>query len=366
MKQSNLFTACIAGAMMLFSIQINAQLKTPEGSQRAQVMQRVGITKITIDYGRPSVKEREIWGKLVPYGYNNLGFGTSTAAPWRAGANSNSTIEFTHDVKVEGKDIKAGTYGLHIALKEDGGATVIFSNNSTSWGSYFYDEKEDALRVDVKTKEAPHTETLTFLFPKVEANSTVAALRWEKKEIPFKIEADVKNIVMKGIKNDLRSSAGFTQANWDNAANYAFNAGELDQALEWVNASITGNFFSKETFSNLSLKSQILVKQGKIDEAMTFVDKAAKLGNASQIYRLGTGLIGQGQKDKAMMILKDNVKNNNGAWPSNYGLAKAYSATGDYKNAIKAINTALGKAPDRFKGRLNGELEKLKNGKDIN
>ena len=366
MKQSNLFTACIAGAMMLFSIQINAQLKTPEGSQRAQVMQRVGITKITIDYGRPSVKEREIWGKLVPYGYNNLGFGTSTAAPWRAGANSNSTIEFTHDVKVEGKDIKAGTYGLHIALKEDGGATLIFSNNSTSWGSYFYDEKEDALRVDVKTKEVPHTETLTFLFPKVEANSTVAALRWEKKEIPFKIEADVKNIVMKGIKNDLRSSAGFTQANWDNAANYAFNAGELDKALEWVNASITGNFFSKETFSNLSLKSQILVKQGKIDEAMTFVDKAAKLGNASQIYRLGTGLIGQGQKDKAMMILKDNVKNNNGAWPSNYGLAKAYSATGDYKNAIKAINTALGKAPDRFKGRLNGELEKLKNGKDIN
>ncbi|WP_271768148.1 DUF2911 domain-containing protein [Aquimarina algiphila] len=366
MKNSNLIIACIAAAMMLFTIDTKAQLKTPEGSQRAQVMQRVGITNITIDYGRPSVKEREIWGKLVPYGYNDLGFGTSKAAPWRAGANLNTTIEFTNDVKVEGKDIKAGIYGLHIALKEDGGATIIFSNNSTSWGSYFYDEKEDALRVDVKTKEAPHTEILSFSFPIIEANSTVAALRWEKKEIPFKIEVDVKSIVMTGIKNDLRNTAGFTQSNWDNAANYAFNAGELDKALEWINGSISGNFFSKETFSNLSLKSQILVKQGKTNDAMTLVDKAAKLGNASQVFQLGTGLISQKQNDKALAILKDNVKNNNGAWPSNFGLARAYSAKGDYKNAVKSLNIAMTKAPERFKPRLTAALEKLKKGEDIN
>ncbi|WP_299441865.1 DUF2911 domain-containing protein [uncultured Aquimarina sp.] len=366
MKQFDLITTFIASAMMLFTIQMNGQLKTPEASQRATVSQRVGITDITIDYGRPSVKEREVWGKLVPYGYNNLGFGTSTAAPWRAGANQNSTIEFSHDVKVEGKDIEAGLYGLHIALKEDGGATIIFSKNATSWGSYFYDEKEDALRVDVQTKEAAHTETLLFLFPSFEANSTIAALRWEKKEIPFKIEVNVSDIVMKGIKDDLRSNAGFTQSNWDNAANYAFNAGDIDQALEWVNASISGNFFSKETFGNLSLKSQILAKQGKVKEAMTIVDKAATLGNATQVFQLGNGLIGQGQKDKALEILKNNVKNNKGVWPSNYGLARAYSATGDYKNAIKSINVAMGNAPERFKGRLSGDLEKLKKGEDIN
>lgn len=367
MKQCNQITAFIVVAMMLLTVQTtNAQLKTPEGSQRAQVMQRVGITEITIDYGRPSVKKREIWGKLVPYGYNNLGFGTATAAPWRAGANSNSTITFTHDVKIEGKDLKAGVYGLHMALKEDGGATIIFSNNSTSWGSYFYDEKEDALRVEVQSKEIEHTEVLTFLFPKIEANSVVAALRWEKKEIPFKIEVAVKDIVIKGIKDDLRGSTGFTQTNWDNAANYAFNAGELDQALEWINTSISGNFFSKETFANLSLKSQILAKQNKTEEAMKLVDKAVKLGNTSQVFRLGTGLIRLGQKDKAMAVLKDNVKNNNGAWPSNYGVARAYSAIGDYKNAIKTIQVALEKAPERFKGRLNGDLEKLKKEEDIN
>ncbi len=366
MKKSKLIGAFFVSALILLSIPINAQLKTPEASQRAQVTQRVGITDITIDYGRPSVKEREVWGKLVPYGYNNLGFGTSTAAPWRAGANQNTTIEFSHDVKIEGKDIKAGLYGLHVALKEGGGATVIFSRNSSSWGSYFYDEKEDALRVDVQTKEVGHTETLLFLFPSFDATSTIAALRWEKKEIPFKIEVDVDDIVMKGIKDDLRSNAGFTQSNWDNAANYAFNSGDLDQALDWVNASISGNFFSKETFGNLSLKSRILAKQGKTAEAMEIVDKAVTKGNASQVFQLGNGLIGQGQKEKALEVLKSNVKNNNGAWPSNYGLARAYSATGDYKNAVKSMNTAMSKAPERFKGRLSGELEKLKKGEDIN
>ncbi|GAA0733755.1 hypothetical protein GCM10009430_48190 [Aquimarina litoralis] len=366
MKQSKLIMTLLVVSTMLFSIDSKAQLNTPEASQRAKVSQRVGITDITIDYGRPSVKDREVWGKLVPYGFNNLGFGTSKAAPWRAGANQNSTIEFSHDVKIEGKDIKAGLYGLHIALKEDGGATVIFSKNSSSWGSYFYDEKEDALRVDVKTKDVPHTETLLFLFPSFDANSTIAALRWEKKEIPFKIEVDVNAIVMQGLKEDLRSNKGFTQSNWDNAANFAFNAGDLDQALEWVNASISGNFFSKETFGNLSLKSRILSKQGKTQEAMEVVDKAVAKGNASQVFQLGNGLIGQGQKDKALEVLKSNVKNSNGAWPSNYGLARAYAATGDFKNAIKSMNTAMSKAPERFKNRLSGELEKLKKGEDIN
>ncbi|WP_378176066.1 DUF2911 domain-containing protein [Aquimarina sp. SS2-1] len=366
MKQSNLMVAVIAIAIMLCANQSNAQLKTPEASQRAQVTQRIGITDITIDYGRPSVKDREIWGKLVPFGYNDLGFGTSKAAPWRAGANQNTTIEFSHDVKVEGKDIKAGIYGLHIALKEDDNATIIFSKNSSSWGSYFYDEKEDVLRVDVQTKATPYTETLLFLFPSFDDTSTTAILRWEKKEIPFKIEVDVTNIVMNGIKNDLRSSAGFTQSNWDTAANYAFNAGDLDQALEWINTSISGNFFSKETFGNLSLKSQILAKQGKIQEAMSLIDKAAVLGNATQVFQLGTSLISQGQKDKALEVLKNNVKNNNGAWPSNYGLAKAYSATGDYKSAVKSMNVAMNNAPERFKGRLSSELERLKKGQDIN
>lgn len=366
MRRSKLMLIGIVCAILFLTNELNAQLNIPEASQRAQVTQKIGVTDITIDYGRPSVKKREVWGKLVPYGFNDLGFGTSKSAPWRAGANTNTTIEFSHDVKVEGKDVKAGLYGLHFVVKEDGGATVILSTNTTSWGSYFYDEKEDVLRADVQTKEVPHTETLTYVFPSFEKNNTIAALRWEKKEIPFKIEVDVDAIVIEEIKGDLRSNLGFTQSNWDNAANYAFNAGDMNQALEWVNASISGNFFSKETFGNLSLKSRILIKQGKTQEAMAIIDKASGLGNASEVYQLGIGLIGQGQKDKALEVLKNNVKKNNGTWPSNYGLAKGYSAKGDYKNAIKAINTSMANAPERFKGRLSGELKKLEKGEDIN
>ncbi len=366
MKQFRKTLGLFLCLLTITSSTLVAQITLPEASQRGTVSQRVGITDITIDYGRPSVKGRKIWGELVPYGFNNFRFGTSTAAPWRSGANYNTTIDFTHDVKIEGKDIKAGTYGLHMALQEDGKVTLIFSTNTTSWGSYFYKESEDVLRVDVLSKEGPQTEILTYTFDNFDATSATASLKWDKKVIPFKIEVNVTDIVMKGIADDLRNPKGFQQSSWDNAASYAYNAGKLEKALEWVNASISGNFFSKETFSNLSLKSQILRKQGKTSEANELITKASRLGNSSELYQLGTQLIAAGEKDIAFTVLKNNVKDNKGAWPSNYGLAKGYAAKGDYKNAIKSINKSLNVAPDRFKNRLNSELEKLKKGENIN
>ena len=122
------------------------------GNKKATVTERIGITDVTIHYDRPAVKGREgkIWGKLVHYGYKDLGFGTSKAAPWRAGANENTTFTFSTEVMIEGKPLKAGTYGFFVAMGETD-ATIIFSNNSTSWGSFFYNENEDALRATVKT-----------------------------------------------------------------------------------------------------------------------------------------------------------------------------------------------------------------------
>lgn len=361
------FTASLILALtFLSSMSAFAQLSVPEGSQRAKVMQRVGITDITIDYGRPRVNKREIWGRLVPYGFNNLGFGTSTAAPWRAGANNNTIIEFSHDVKVEGKKIAAGKYGLHMALEESGAVTVIFSNDYNAWGSYFYDEKNDALRVNVQSKETAHTELLTFEFATVTANSATASLRWEKKEIPFQIEVDVNGIVMDQIKSDFNNQPGFTQANWDQAAGFAMGAGELDQALEWVNGSIAGNFFSQSTFNNLSMKSQILTQMGKKEEAAGMVDQIVELGNPTQLYQYGGQFIASEQHDLAVKVAKANVKKSDGAWPSNYGLARAYSAVGNYKSAIKSLKAAQGKAPERFQQRLAGNLEQLQKGEDIN
>ncbi|MFK5973163.1 MAG: DUF2911 domain-containing protein [Flavobacteriaceae bacterium] len=163
-----------------------AQLDLPRGSQIAKVSQRIGITDAIIIYSRPRVNNREVWGELVPYGMNNLGFGTAKESPWRAGANENTVIKFTDDVKIEGHDLAAGKYGLHMIIHEDNKATVIFSKNNNAWGSYFYDPSDTILQVDVDTEEVTHTELLTFNFIAVDATSATLALAWEKKRIPLK------------------------------------------------------------------------------------------------------------------------------------------------------------------------------------
>ena len=144
------------------------ELKLPTVSQRASTTQRIGLTDITINYCRPLVGGRKLWGAEVPYG-----------KPWRAGANENTTISFTDDVSVEGKALPAGTYGLHMIPTADQW-TVIFSKNSTSWGSFSYDEKEDALRVTTKAQPAEMQEALLYTFDDVKPDSTTATLRWEK------------------------------------------------------------------------------------------------------------------------------------------------------------------------------------------
>src|SRR5262245_21034472 len=144
------------------------ELNIPRVSQRGSVTQRIGLTNITINYHRPAVGGREIWGKVVPYG-----------KVWRAGANENTTISFTDDVTVEGKALAGGTYGLHMIPDKDQW-TIIFSKNSTSWGSFSYDEKEDALRVTTKPQPVEFREVLAYTFDEVKPDSTTAALRWEK------------------------------------------------------------------------------------------------------------------------------------------------------------------------------------------
>ncbi len=356
-------------ALLFFSTQAMAQqLDLPNGSQKAKVSQRIGITDVTIVYSRPSVNDREIWGKLVPYGMNNLGFGTAKESPWRAGANENTIIKFTDDVKVEGQALPAGKYGLHMVIHEDDKATIIFSKNHGAWGSYFYDPSEDALKVDVTTKETAHTEQLTFEFIDVDASSAVVALDWEKKQIPFKVEVDVADVVLADIRKKLQGSPGFNRQNWEQAANFALNNdGDLDEALGWVNGAIEGQFFSQKNFNNLGIKSRILAKQGKTGEAEAVMNEALPLATVFQIHGYGRQLIGQGQKEKALEIFQTNAKMNKGAWPVDFGLARGYSALGNYKTALKHLKIAEGRAPDKLnKDAIAGFLVKLQNGEDIN
>lgn len=362
-------TATIFTAVLFVSSTATAQLDfLPQGSQLASVSQRIGNTDVTIMYSRPSVNDREIWGALVPYGMNNLGFGTAAESPWRAGANENTVFKTTHDLTIGGKTLPAGKYGVHMIVNEDNTATVIFSENHEAWGSYFYDPSEDALRVDVETNEIPHTELLTFSFDEVGPNSAVASLKWEKKQIPFTIETDVTANVLAEIRQQLQTTPGFNRQTWEQAAAFSLNnGGDLDEALGWANAAIEGQFFSQKNFNNLSLKAQILDRQGKTEEAKAVMDEAMPMGTVFEIHGYGRQLIAQGKHDQALEVFKWNAKNHKGTWPVDYGLARGYSAVGDYKSALKHLKVAEGRAPDQLnRDVIVANISKLEAGTDIN
>ena len=164
------------------------EAKVP-ASLKASVTQRLGTDcDITIDYSRPGVKGRKIWGGLVPYGMSpGNEYSKNKPYPWRAGANQNTTIEFKKDVLVEGKPLPAGKYGVHMIPGEKDWV-IIFSKNNAAWGSFTYNEAEDALRVTVKPVKAPHEEWLIFGFDDLAGTSATAYLHWEQLKVPFKIQ----------------------------------------------------------------------------------------------------------------------------------------------------------------------------------
>ncbi|HTF17691.1 MAG TPA: DUF2911 domain-containing protein, partial [Chryseolinea sp.] len=166
-------TPLLIATFLAAALTVPAQITTPPSgdNQKASVTQMIGLVSTTITYSSPDVhgsngedRKGHIWGELVHYGFVDQGFGPAKAAPWRAGANENTTITFSHDVIVEGKPLKAGTYGLFLALGKDGPSQWIFSKNAASWGSYFYNEADDALRVSTNLEDGPYTEWLTYNF----------------------------------------------------------------------------------------------------------------------------------------------------------------------------------------------------------
>ena len=161
----------------------------PRPSLKASVSQRLGTdTDITIVYSRPGVKGRVIWGELVPYGLApGNDYSDGRPFPWRAGANENTTFECTSDLLVEGQRLPAGKYGLHV-IPTESTWTIIFSRKNAEWGSYSYDESEDALRVTVTPITAPHQEWLAYGFEDLAGTSASAYLHWERLQVPFRIE----------------------------------------------------------------------------------------------------------------------------------------------------------------------------------
>jgi tetratricopeptide (TPR) repeat protein len=348
------------------------------GNQKSKVAQYMGPVEVSIVYNSPDVhgpngedRKGHIWGELVHYGYIDQGFGTSKAAPWRAGSNENTVITFSHDVKIEGQDLKAGSYGLFLATAKEGPWTWIFSKNTGSWGSYFYDQKEDALRVNVTPTDAPYTEWLTYGFDDRQLASTTAFLQWENRRIPFKIEVpNVNDIYLSEIRNQLRSFPGFDYRNFSNAAQFCADRKiNLDEALTWADAAMNPNIGGKEEIGTLRTKASVLTAMGKQAEADVIVDKAIHLPGATvmDIHQLARGILMGGNKEKAMQAFKYNAeKHPEDKFTPNVGLARGYTALGDTKNAIKRWEEAIKNIPENQKANLKfyqGELDKLKGGK---
>lgn len=190
-SSNNFLTIIIFVGLLGLSLATNAQEKKKiQPSQMAKVTQFIGNdTEITFTFSRPGVKDREVWGGLVPYGLEpGNKYSNNKPFPWRAGANANSTVEVNKDVKVEGKSLPAGKYSIHMIPSEKENWVVIFNKVNDLWGSYKYDQTQDALRVAVSPVEASFEEWLNYGFGSITESSAVAYLHWEKLQVPFKIE----------------------------------------------------------------------------------------------------------------------------------------------------------------------------------
>lgn len=344
-------------------------ISQPRASQHARVSQTIGLTEISIDYSSPSVitpqgqdRTGNIWGTVVPWNDGNQGI------PWRAGANENTIISFSDDVTINGKAIAAGSYGLHILTSENDPWTLIFSTNTSSWGSFFYNPEEDALRVSATPAEAPFHKWLTFEFTDRAPQEAEVSLFWENLSLSFTIGVDVHALALQHFTDELRGVEAFSWQGWNQAATYCLNNNiELEQGLAWAERSIAGGFGAQPTFQNLTTKAMLLFRLDRKEESKSTLAEALPMGTVFQLHQIGRQMIAQDEADWALEVFQENARLHPDTWPINVGLARGYSAVGNYKSALKHAKKALEKAPDELnRNSLSTMIEQLQNQQDVN
>jgi hypothetical protein len=347
------FALCLVMLGLCGTVSAQSDLKLPDVSEAAEVKQRIGLTDITIKYHRPLVNGRKIWGGLVPYG-----------KVWRAGANENTTIEFSDPVSVEGKTLDKGTYGLHMIPNPDS-CTVIFSKTNTGWGSYSYDQKEDALRVDVKPKPlAQSEEALEFEFEDLRPTSTAVTLKWEKLGIPFTVSINDADQTLQNIRAQMKGGGQFAWQAPDQAAQFCLTRKiNLDEALRWADLSIQ----NEERFENLSTKADILKVLNRQDESKKTWDHALEKATGPQLYSYGRRLQNQKQNTEAIEIFKNVDKRFPQGVYGDLARARIKSATGDFAGAASDAKKAQAAAPtDAQKQSIQALITRLEAKQDIN
>jgi Protein of unknown function (DUF2911) len=366
--------ACVASAAIAQGLTL-----PPDGdNQKAVATQWIGPVEISISYHSPKVtsptgedRRGKIWGGLVPYGYTKESFGTcGEQCPWRGGANENTVFSTSHAVRIEGQPLPAGSYGLHFLPGKDEW-TIIFSKNHSSWGSFFYDQREDALRVKVKPVPHAYSHWLTYEFPERAPDHAIAELAWEELGVPWKIAVDdVGSLYLEAIRAELRGSIGFHQDSWLMAAQYCLvHKVDLAEGLLWAQQAVSSPSFGREDFTSLILLAGLEEANGKTAAAAQTRQKALyhPSATATVLHGYARGKLARGEKEGAIEIFLLNAKRFPNEWPVHAGLMRAFSAQGKYQEALAEAKLALAQAPDEpNRQALTKMIEALKNGKDIN
>lgn len=354
MRRRYVVALMVSATLLVGAVAAEAQsaiLKLPDVSQHARFTQRIGLTDITIDYHRPLVNGRKIFGGLLAYG-----------KVWRAGANENTIFEVTDAVTINGQPLPKGTYGLHMVPGESSWI-VIFSKNSSSWGSFTYDQTEDALRVTVVPRTIENHEVLTYEFDDPQPNSVVVTMCWGKIAVPFRIEVNTPQITEDSLRSQLRGRAQFEWQPWIEAANYLLsNNLKPEEALEWASQSIQ----NEDRFENEITKSRALEALGHKDEARATRDRAIAIGTQLQVQNFARGLQAQGRQQEAMELFRINIKKDPNSWIAHNEAARIAVAKGDFDTATKEMKLALAAAPEPLKDPHADLVRRLENRQDIN
>jgi len=351
---------------------IGQALRIPDTTNKVCLAGRkVGVTEILVHYSSPGVKGREgkIYGtNVVPFGYEVLGFGSNVPSPWRAGADECTTMSFSTDVTINGKKLPAGKYAFFIEVHEDS-SVLIFNKNYNAWGSYFYRKELDVLHVPtVQRKNLPASqERLMYHFTNHTDRSVDINMDWERWSFPIQVAVDLKATVLENIREQMSGAIGFdpssleTAARWcvDNDVNYA-------EALNWINTAIDPRLGGRNSFNALSIKSALLKKSGNEKEAATIMAAAVDNANVMELHSYGRQLLNERKTAEAFEVFQKNFTRNKGAWPTNSGMMRGYSAMGNYKKALEHAKVALTQAPDEpTKKFFEAAIKTLQEGKPL-
>ncbi|MEP0546128.1 MAG: DUF2911 domain-containing protein [Rhodothermales bacterium] len=337
-----------AALLVLLASPVAAQqnLTVPRASPHATVSQRIGLTDVTVDYHRPAVNGRAIWGGLVPYGQ-----------VWRAGANENTTLTLSSPAMIGGADVPAGTYGLHVIPAAQGPWTVALSSMADAWGSFSYDPSEDVARFSVTPRAAPMEESLSFRFDDPTNEAATLVLAWEEMEVPIPISVDTPSVVLANMEREMRSLPRFSWQGWNQIAAWALaNDLRLGDARGWAEQSVSIN----RTFTNTMTLAAIHAKLGNERDATSTRADAMALATEAEMNTYGYQLMGAGEMAEALAVFRKNVADHPDSWNVWDSLGEALAAQGETAEATEMYEKARALSPQAQHARIDGVLAGLR------